>query len=342
MPITQAQIAEMAGVSRATVDRVVNNRGKVDAAVEAKIRSLIAEHGYQHNKAGSLLARSRKPLRIGVVIQLTDTPFLKTVLDEIKSHQGYMLQRGAEIIVKNNPKIDADWQLHALEELDADHIDGIAILPTEDQRICDKINELVEKGIPVVTFNTDMPYSKRLCYVGQDAYKSGQLCAGLMSTLLSGKGSVLPIVGNFANLSHRMRNGGFQSELTSLFPGIKIRPVETCHDDDEATHRIVYEHFKNEMYANGIYIVSSGQIGICDALRELNLQNKIRLVCHDVYPAMIDNILNGTIDYTIDQDARRQALDPLKILTDYLLSGIKPEQELNLIRNDIVCKYNVF
>ena len=209
MAVTQAQIAQMAGVSRGTVDRTLNNRGRVDPEVAERIRRIANELGYRPNRAGSLLQRANRPVRLGVVIQSVETPFMALMLEEINKALPHMRELGAEVIVRANEFVDIDRQLISLDELEKEGVDGIALTPVEDMRICDRIDELAKK-MPVVTFNTDLPDSRRLCYVGQENYLSGRACAGLMNMLLGGKGKVLMIAGHPASQSHRRRIDGFR------------------------------------------------------------------------------------------------------------------------------------
>ena len=60
---TIKQIAEMAGVSRGTVDRVLNNRGSVNANTAARVREIAEKLNYKPNKAGLMLAAQKKNLK---------------------------------------------------------------------------------------------------------------------------------------------------------------------------------------------------------------------------------------------------------------------------------------
>ena len=64
MAVTLAEIAALAGVSRGTVDRALNDRGRVDPKVAARVRRIAAERGYRPNRAGRMLARAKNPIRI--------------------------------------------------------------------------------------------------------------------------------------------------------------------------------------------------------------------------------------------------------------------------------------
>ena len=79
--VTIKEIAQMAGVSRGTVDRVLNNRGRVSEENARRIREIARSLGYQPNKAGIALAAQKKKLKIGVILFGADNPFFQKVLD---------------------------------------------------------------------------------------------------------------------------------------------------------------------------------------------------------------------------------------------------------------------
>lgn len=340
MAVTQEQIAKLAGVSRGTVDRTLNNRGRVDPEVAQRIRSIADELGYSRNRAGSLLVRSKNPLRIGVVIQSVKTAFMHCIWDEIEAARPRMREMGAELIVRTIDFIDAAQQLRALDELAREGVDGLALTPVEDEHVCDRIDEIAQT-IPVVAFNTDLIGSRRLCYVGQDSYAAGRTCAGLMGVLLGGKGRVLTVTGSLFNLSHQRRVEGFRSEILSAYPGVTLLPMRRANDDRQTAYEIVRDALASGEALAGIYVAANGQAGACDAIREAGLQGKVRLICHDLTEENRDNIRSGVIDFLVDQDAQTQAVRPLEVLLDYILEDKRPAEEYMLTRIDIRNKYNI-
>ena len=65
---TIKDIADLAGVSRGTVDRVLNNRGAVNSQTAEKIMEIVRALDYRPNKAGTDLAAQKKTYRIGVIL----------------------------------------------------------------------------------------------------------------------------------------------------------------------------------------------------------------------------------------------------------------------------------
>ena len=80
MGVTIRQIAEAAGVSRGTVDRALNNRGRIRPEVAERVRQIAEEMGYKPNQLGRALSMSRNNIKIGVILQGAETPFMKEVM----------------------------------------------------------------------------------------------------------------------------------------------------------------------------------------------------------------------------------------------------------------------
>ena len=79
MAVTSQQIAELAGVSRGTVDRALHNRGRVNPEVAARIQKIAEELGYRPNSIGQALVRARQNLRLGAILQSAETPTMQDV-----------------------------------------------------------------------------------------------------------------------------------------------------------------------------------------------------------------------------------------------------------------------
>ena len=73
--ITQKQIAELAGVSRGTVDRVLNRRGEVSEDTKNKVLTIVKALNYKPNRAGKSLVISQKNIKIGCIMIQADNPF---------------------------------------------------------------------------------------------------------------------------------------------------------------------------------------------------------------------------------------------------------------------------
>ncbi|HBI64052.1 MAG TPA: hypothetical protein DDX51_02895 [Clostridiales bacterium] len=341
MAVTLKQIAELAGVSRGTVDRALYNRGRINPEVAERIRSIAKELGYQPNRAGKALAMAKHPIKIGVIAQATETPFMHLLQAGIEDARKEVSNFGAEVLMRSMIGLDIDLQLKLIDELVEEGINGLAIAPADDVRMRNRINELVDSGIPVVTFNADIDDTRRLCFVGQNSELAGRACAALLSAIIGNKGLVLPISGHQYNHSHTLRIKGFCSEMENCFPEVKLLPSVFCQDDDTLTQQLTEQTLRDHPDLTAIYVAAGGQSGVCRGLARLGCTGSVRVICYDLIPNNIKNLLNSRIDFLIDQDAHTQGYQPIMILFDYLFAGTKPESKYFYTDIAIKNKYNI-
>lgn len=341
MAVTLKQIAELAGVSRGTVDRALYNRGRINPEVAERIRTIAKELGYQPNRAGKALAMAKHPIKIGVIAQATETPFMHLLLSGVEDARKEVSNFGAEVLIRSMIGLDAAHQLRLIDELVAENINGLAITPANDDRMRSRINELIDSGIPVVTFNADIDGTRRLCFVGQDSELAGRACASLMSSIIGNKGLVLPISGHQSNHSHTLRINGFCSEMERCFPQVEILPPAFCQDDDALTQQLTEQILREHPDLSAIYVAAGGQSGVCRGLARLGYTGSVRVICYDLIPNNIKNLLDSRIDFLIDQDAHTQGYQPIMILFDYLFAGTVPENKYFFTDIAIKNKYNV-
>ena len=164
---TLKEIADLAGVSRGTVDRVLNHRGSVNPKTAEKVMSIVQALNYQPNRAGTALAAQKKKYKIGVIVFGRNNPFFDEVMRGVHSKSDELKSYGITTIIRR-VDFDVRAQLDAIDELMAEGISGLVLAPYNDRTICERIDELVNDGIPVVTVNTDIEGSHRMAYAGSD------------------------------------------------------------------------------------------------------------------------------------------------------------------------------
>lgn len=259
MAVTLQQIAEAAGVSRGTVDRALNNRGRIRPEVEERIKKISQEMGYQPSRAGRALAMAKRKIRIGVILQYMKTPFMQQVLKGVMTAKEEVESFGGTVKIYEIEGAEPEKVMVAMEELREAGFNGIAMTPSEDQLLKARIDQYSEEyGIPVVTFNADLEDTKRLCFVGQDTFQSGRTAAGLMNEMTDGKGQVAIISGQIANPGLISRQKGFTTEIKENFPELEVVDIRYSYDDEWVASKIVEELLELYPELTGIYITGHG------------------------------------------------------------------------------------
>lgn len=242
---TIKEIAALAGVSRGTVDRVLNDRGAVNPETAEKIRKIAKELDYKPNRAGLVLAAQKKRLKLGVILFSTGNPFFQDVLAGIDEKAEELANYNCTVITKQI-SFGVAAQLQTIDELLAEEVNGIAMTPYNDARIRNRINALYEQGIPVVTLNTDIENSRRLAYVGSNYTRSGATAAGLLQLMTSGTVNIGIVTGSSNILCHTERIAGFMKTLVPYRDRIHVIDTVEIHDDEvesyEKTTALLSEH----------------------------------------------------------------------------------------------------
>lgn len=341
MGVTLQQIAEKAGVSRGTVDRALNNRGRIKPEVAEKIKKIAEEMGYQPNRAGRALAMTKQSVRIGVILQSADTPFMKKVLKGIEDAKKESEQMGIEVIVKKLNGVNAEKVADAMKKMRIAGCKGIAMVPSENEVLKKMIHEFAEEGIPVVTFNSDLEESDRICFVGQNALQSGKVAAGLMAEILPPGAEVQIISGYPSNHSHSNRSKGFISELTVCRKDVHILDIQYAYDDSRIAGIITEETLNRHPNLRGVYLAASGAEGVCKVLKNHNLAGMVKVISNDLTTKNEQELKHGVIQFLLGQDAYIQGYSPVMILFNKLFDGREPEKELQYTEIVIKTKYNL-
>ena len=339
MAVTVQQIADATGVSRGTVDRALNNRGRVDPEVAERIRRTAEEMGYV--KKPRKTNGKRKSCRIGIVTQLAGASFMREINRGIREAAEELRDRDVEVLVRESLSVDEKEQVDAIEELRKEGIDGLAVMPVDAESVREKINELIDDGIPVVTFNSDIVGTRRRCFVGMDNVKSGRTAAGLMKMLTGGQGKVLVITGYFTNHVNISRLAGFVEEIKASCPGIEIVGVQGSFDDAAEVEKIVTNTMRTIPDLDGILQVSGGQEGLRAAFEALGVEKRPHVIIYDQTPKNEKVLREDVADFLIDQNGYVQGYRPPHILADIIQKNQFPEQEQILTDITIRTKYNL-
>jgi LacI family transcriptional regulator len=340
---TRRESAQLAGVSRGTVDRVLNKRGSVDPEKERKIHEIAKALNYSPNLAGKTLAVRKKQLRFGYILfgSTASNPFFLDVVRGIERRAEELKDFGVSVDIRYVEQGNAEAQAELIGELAASGIAGLAITPINHPTVAASLRELGESGMPVVTVNSDLPDCCRLAYVGSDYFKSGETAAGVMNLVCAGKAKVGVVSGSPLVLCHSERVAGFTRRIGAAYPGIKIAAACANNDDDIQSYLVTRKMLEENPQLDALFLTAAGVSGACRAVADLGLKGKIAVVSYDVTAASRPLIQSGEIAAVITQEPYEQGSKPLDILLDIAGMGISPEKELHYTGLGIVIKENI-
>ncbi|MFQ7552845.1 MAG: LacI family DNA-binding transcriptional regulator [Blautia marasmi] len=342
MPVTLQQIAEAAGVSRGTVDRALKDRGRVRPEVAEKIKKIAKDMGYQPSLAGRALVMAKRNLKIGVIMQSAQTPFMVQVYEGMKAAKQEVESLGGTVEIFRVGGVDAGRVMEIMQDLKDQEYSGIALSPSEDTMLKKMINQFSEEyNIPIITFNSDIEDTKRICFVGQNTIQSGRTAAGLMGEITGGEGEVAVISGHISNPALNNRIRGFQSEIMESFPDIQLVGTKYSYDDEWVAAKIVEELLEQYPELKGIYVTGTAVKGVCEALVKQRKEREIKVIGNDFLDENKKWVERGAINFLIGQDSYMQGYEPVMMLFHLLFDGEKPESVYRYAEIVIKNRYNL-
>lgn len=364
--VTISMVAERAGVSRGTVDRVLNHRPHVKPELYNRVIEAMKELEYvplrdhqnleyltpcepvvENDGSGpqreavyrtkNLPSSGSVKRRLGVVLHNESGYFRTEILRGIEAAGEILLPEGTEILVEQCETPMPDEAVERLEQLVQKGVQGIALCLMDHPMIVDKAERLMRQNIPIITFNSDLTGSSRLAFVGQDPYKSGRVAGELMSKCCRPGEQILICVGNTGFSGHRERLRGFLDRIGERGLSESDTTVVETFNDYTRTYQHVTAKLEKEPAMQGIYMANHSVSGCVQALRDLGIRKRVYVISHDLTTATLKLLEQGEIDFSISQNIYMQGFQPLLMLQEYLEKGKLPEYEVDKTAMEILC-----
>ncbi|MCZ0961021.1 LacI family DNA-binding transcriptional regulator [Paracoccus benzoatiresistens] len=301
--VTLEDVAQAAGVSLATVDRVVNRRGGVSADKERAILQAASRLGLDRN----LVISPRATKRIAVLIQPPSNPFhnqLRQGIDQARAiHHNLNLLFQVEQIDPAQPDRIAAQIARA-----GTWADGMILTVPAAPRIIAALEALPPR-IPVVTMADDVPARGRAAFVGPDDRQSGRVAGDLMGHLIGqGGGEALVLIGRFDMPGHGARAGGFIDVLAERHPGVRVPDVLETHEDKASAAAIALRAARANPDLRGIYLCTTGCSELVAALASIRQSRPLAIVTHELTPERRLMLKARKVQAIIDQKPALEAL----------------------------------
>lgn len=337
---TIKDIAELAGVSKGTVDRVIHKRGKVSKKALEKVTKLLDEIDYQPNLIARNL-KNNKLYRICILIPNPKvdaywSPCIDGINDVINELNAFGIHIETILFNSKNTKsfLDANARVQKLSP------DAVLMVPVFFKEALIALNDYNDLGIIVSTINNRIESEIIKGFVGQDLHQSGRVAAKLMQSSVQKRGDIviIHIDEKYKNAIHMQeKEKGFKEyyEQSNDFKNniitLKLK---------RSNFGIAFINFLNE-HRNlvGIFVTTSKTYQVADVISRGN-NTKISLIGYDLVHKNVTHLKNGVIEFLIHQNPKQQAYLGLKVLAEHLLFAKELPKEI-LLPIDIINSENV-
>ena len=326
MRATIKMIAERAGVSIGTVDRVLHNRPYVKEEVRRRVLEVMEELDYQPNRMASALATSGMARQFAIIQPTWESYVGEAMAAGVAKFRRDRRDYNLSVTVHPYHQGRMEDCLRLLDRA-AEEAQGIALCAADCPAVRRKLEQLAEQRVPVVTFNSDIAGGKRLCFVGEDAHHAGRVAGEIAAKFLSPGDRLLLVYADHGYSGHKGRADGFLERLEERGLSRADCRVEEPHDDYGETFSAVSSALAEEPDLKYIYMANRSVPACMEALRRSGRAGQVRVLAHDSGPETEAYLRSGALDFVIDQNLAYQSRKALEILFDAVVEHRMPERD---------------
>lgn len=335
---TIKDIAELAGVSKGTVDRVLHQRGKVSEKARKSVEKILKEIDYQPNP----IARNLKNNKLYKICVLMPDPkedeywlpAVQGIKDASKEFKPFGVLVSRYYYHTSNRASFIEKSQEALQSSP----DVLLMAPVFQKEALEIFRQCQESNVPVALFNNLIEEFNTQSFVGQDLIQTGRVAASLIDKLVNNSSTVAILhIDEEKHMS--LKEKGFKAFFKNRKDAPNFKTFSFPTTDFEGYKRKCIDLVKNNDNISSVFVTNSKVYTFLKAIGG-DLGKNLTIVGYDLLPENITYLEGGQIDFLIHQKPKRQAYLGVGYLAEHFLFG-KPIPEENLLAIDIITPENV-
>ncbi len=319
---TITDVATAAGVSVATVDRVLNGREKVREETARRVYDAARQIGYHAAPLiGQRLQSDVPEVRLGFVLHKEKQAFWQSVAAEVERavHQATHI-RGrctVEFAVSQSP---ADFGRLMLGM--RGRVDAIAASAVTHHEITDVVTQLRSDGIPTFAIFNDFAQGVRQSYVGLNNLKVGRIAASVIAMAAHRPGKLALFVGGYRWHGHELRETGYRSYFRESAPQFTVLDTLVNLETRQLTYEATLDLLQRHPDLRGIYCAGGGMEGAIAAVREARAPGEVILVVNEITPESRSALIDRYVTMVIATPLQVMFRDLVMLMSDAAQKGM--------------------
>ena len=317
---TIQDVAREAGVSPATVDRVLNGRLPVRPETARRVAEAAKALGYY--AAGLIqqrLDRDTPHLRLGFLLLKSESPFYsllaQSIAEAAASAPGYRISAIIEHHGDTSPTVVAE-RMHRLGE----RCQALAVVSVDHPQITVAVAELKARNVPVFALLSDFAAEHRAAYVGLDNRKAGRTAGWLIARTARRPGKVGIILGSHRFHGHELREIGLRSYFREHAPDFEVLDSRVNLEEPSIAHEATFGLIRRHPDLAGLYVAGGGMEGVIAALREEKAEGLVA-VCPELTPGSRLALSEEVISFVIATPLPQLPVELIRVMAQACLTG---------------------
>jgi LacI family transcriptional regulator len=327
-------IAEALGISIATVDRALHNRGRISEETRTRVLRMAERLEYQPNLAARNLKLNR---HFTVSVNL---PIGRSFFDRLRAGvlEGASPFRSTlKIEFRNYTRTqDHNRELESIKSAIDAQVHGIITAPPNTPQMAALVSSAKEKAIPIIYISTDAPESGRLSAVTAYPFNCGAMAAEVLASFMQQQGSIAVLAGDLENLNQSEKVRGFRTALSQTSPELAVASVIEARDEPNEVYQQTRRLLQTVQNLSALYIATSTSVPALAALQDAGRLGSVFVVTTDLFPGLVRFIRDGAVKATVFQCPEKQGSIAIQTMFRYLSEGIVPSPSIGVIPQLII------
>lgn len=334
-----ADIARQAGVSTATVDRVLNQRPGVHARTVQQVLQAAAALDHAIDK-DLVAAVAGKPMRLTFVLPSGSNRWVNELGRDIAASAAHWSPFNVSCRVERAENFNPQALADALLRHGA-RADGVAFMALEHPLVREAVHTLNAASVPVMTLLSDISNSPRIAYAGVDNRAAGRTAGYLLGRFLRAtEGRLAMIAGSRSYRAYEEREMGFLHIAEELLPRMQVVGLREGHDHPERNYLQTRELLAQYPDLVGIYNIGAASDGVARALQEAGCAQRVVFIGHGLTPDTRALLVDGTLDAVIHQSPEAVMMACVRTMTNWrdhrdLATGVERVQNAVFLRENL-------
>lgn len=337
-------IAEKAGVSVGTVDRIIHNRPNVSASARAKVEKVLKEINYQPNMYASALAYNKSYTFHIIMPKHENEAYWQEIEEGARKACDQRRDFHIEVMFNHYARFDENSFSSVFSQVIESDPSGVIVIPSELETTKKYTDLLHQRDIPFVLLDSYMPDLEPLSFYGQDSFRSGYFAARMLMLIAKEEKEIMLMRlvknGKVASKQQENREVGFRHYMNEHFPDTKIVNLELPMDLDRQSYDDMLDKFFNDNpnTRHCITMCSKAHI-VGDYLLRKGISN-VQIMGYDMVSKNAHCLREGTISFLIAQHAYVQGYSCIDTLfrAIVLKQSVEP---VNYMPIELLTKENV-
>jgi len=303
-------IAQRAGVSAGTVDRVLHSRPSVSKKAREKVEAALAEMEYTPNAYASALAYNKSYTFYIIIPRHKSEAYWEEIEEGAMACQKRHADFHINVKIIYYQRFNETTFVTAAEKCLKANPDGVVVVPSRLDLTRNFTDMLHERNVPFILLDSYMPDLKPLAFYGQDSFSSGFFAARMLMLMATDETEIMlmkqMLNGNVASKQQENRETGFRHYMRDHFPDVSIVEINLPLDEERKNYNRILEDFftKHPKVHHCITFTSKAHI-VGEFLQRTN-RRSIQIMGYDMVPKNAECLRQGSISFLIAQHAFMQ------------------------------------